>query len=147
MTFRDQILPRLSEPEPISGIPIDLMLSSSPIFMALRTEFLTDFSVATQNKFIPATWMIPLKGSFPEPVNRASPNGIGPYLASSWKGWVPALFLIAPETPWGSSNHLCLIGISKSRDRLHFFLLISGNSLYFLKSVCPGCRLHRKISV
>jgi len=74
------------------------------VTVEFRTESRIDCSDARQSMLIPATWMIPLNGSLPAEVSTAPPNGIGPCFRSSLEGPVPPCFLIAPETPWGSSS-------------------------------------------
>ena len=54
---------------------------------------------------MPATWMMDLNGSVPADVSTACPSGIAPIRPSSRNGWSPPRFLIAPDTPWGISNH------------------------------------------
>src|SRR5690554_7600940 len=68
------------EPLPMIGNATEAKPSRRTISMADRTLPRIDPSDARQSMSMPATWMMPRKGSRPAPVRTAEPRGMGPCL-------------------------------------------------------------------
>ncbi len=124
---------------PITGKASERKPAPSATPIALRVERRIDASEARQSMSMPATWTMPRNGRRPAPVSTASPSRMGPAFATSRKGASPPRRLMAPDTPWGRSNHHGMM--------LRFQALTMASTSWSSRIPLHNRRLHHAASV